>query len=222
VVALGLVLVAGQGSSTASADEARDRATSVNNLKQLALAVIVYADSHKGRMPAHAIYSKDGKPLLSWRVAILPYIEQQQLYQQFKLDEPWDSENNKKLLDQMPKIYAPLGVKTKDGHSTFYQVFHGKMAAFEGKEGMRFPASFTDGTSNTLLVVEAGEAVPWSKPADVDFDPAKPLPKLGGLFPKGFNTAFADGSVRFIKKGVDEKTLKALITRNGGEVVNIP
>ena len=77
----------------------------------------------------------------------------------------------------------------------------------------------TDGTSNTLMVAEAAEPVIWTKPDDLAFDPDKPLPKLGGHFPGGFNAAFMDGSVRFLHQTMSEKTLKALITRNGGEVV---
>jgi hypothetical protein len=101
---------------------------------------------------------------------------------------------------------------------TRYRVFLGNGAAFEpGKQLTR--KDFTDGLKNTLLVVEAGEAVPWPKPEELVYDPVKPLPKLGGTFPDGFYAAFADGTVRFIKNGTDEKLLRALITRNGGESV---
>ena len=81
------------------------RTMSMNNLKQLALAWHIYADPHMGAFPDN-IKSKDGKPLLSWRVAILPYTEQNELYQQFKLDEPWDSEHNKTLIAKMPAYFA--------------------------------------------------------------------------------------------------------------------
>ncbi len=109
-----------------SADDIRSR----NNLKQIALAMINFSDAN-GFMPPPAICGKDGKPLLSWRVAILPYIEQGNLYNQFKLDEPWDSPNNKPLLARMPKIYAPIRGKTKQPYSTFYQVFVGPGAPFQ-------------------------------------------------------------------------------------------
>jgi len=88
--------------------QAAARANSTNNLKQMGLAMHNYMDVNKS-FPAHAVYSKDGKPLLSWRVMILPYIEQDALYRQFKLDEPWDSDHNKKLMAQMPKIYGRRG-----------------------------------------------------------------------------------------------------------------
>ena len=102
---------------------------------------------------------------------------------------------------------------------TYYQVFVGKGAGWERQSnGTRF-ADITDGTSNTLMVAEAANAVPWTKPDDLEFDPEKPLPKLGGHFPGGFNVLFMDGSVRFIRSTIDQVTLKALITRNGGELV---
>jgi hypothetical protein len=198
--------------------------SSVNNLKQMAVAMHNYADT-MGNFPPAAITDKDGKPLLSWRVAILPYVEQNNLYQQFHLDEPWDSDHNKKLLENMPKIYV---VPTADGKEadekqtkTHYRVFHGKGAAFEGTTGIKF-ADITDGTSNTILIVEAEDAVPWTKPDELPFDPKKDPPKVGLKGAEKFNAAFADGAVHTMSKKIDKDTLKGLITRNGGENVTIP
>ena len=189
---------------------------SQNNLKQLGLAIHAYHDAN-GKFPAD-ITDKDGKPLLSWRVAILPFIEQQALYEQFHLDEPWDSPHNLELAKTLVPTYACPSSPTEPG-MTNYRVFVGDGAAFD----LAKPAGiqeFRDGTSNTLMVVEAGEAVPWTKPEDLPFDPEKPLPKLGGHFPGGFNAALMDGSVRFLKTTINPMVLKALITRNGGEVVS--
>src|SRR5262249_43022624 len=149
--------------------------------------------------PADAIYSKDGKALLSWRVAILPHLGYGDLYKQFKLDEPWDSEHNKKLIAKMPEVYAaPPGAKVAAAEP-LYQVFAGNGAIFEGRQGIKFTEAF-DGTSNTLLIVEASESVPWTKPADLPYDPQKPLPQLGGTYPDGkFNVILADGSPRILK-----------------------
>jgi uncharacterized protein (TIGR03067 family) len=193
------------------------RTRSANNLKQLALAMHNYHDAN-GALPARAVF-KNGKPLLSWRVAILPYIEEGQLYQQFKLDEPWDSDHNKKLLAKMPKIYEPVRGKTKEPHSTFYQVFTGPGTPFEGDKGLRLP-EFKDGTSNTALIAVAGEGVPWTKPADLTYDPQKDLPKLGGHFPDGFWIAVADGSVRWIRRDFDVPTFRLLITHSDGKPVD--
>src|SRR5439155_17093192 len=127
--------------------------------------------------PAAAICDKNGKALLSWRVAILPFIEQDNLYKQFKLDEPWDSENNKKLIANMPKIYAIPRVTNPDETVTHYRVFYGNGAFFDLSKGTTV-GSVTDGLSNTLMIVEANEAVTWTKPDDLAFDPNKPLPKM--------------------------------------------
>ncbi len=195
------------------------RAQAQNNLKQIGIALHNYHDTI-GSFPPQATYDKNGKPMLSWRVFILPYIEQDNLYKQFHLDEPWDSEHNKKLLAQMPKVYAsPADEKSVKDHLTHYQGFFGKGAFFEGKKGLRI-ADFTDGTSNTLMIVEASKAVPWSKPEDIPFDPAKELPKLGLPGAQGFQAGMCDGSVRFISHTIKPQTLKSLITRDGGEVID--
>ena len=185
-------------------------------LQELGAAFFDFESSHRA-LPGAAVLGKDGKPLLSWRVAILPQLKQAGLYRQFKLDEPWDSEHNKKLLPQMPKVYAPLrGPAPKEPHSTYYQVFTGPGAPFSLASGMgpRI-ADFSDGTSQTFLIVEAGEAVPWTKPADLVYDATKPLPKLG--FGDRAYLVLVDGSPHFIKKTVSEPIVRAAITHNGNE-----
>jgi RNA polymerase sigma factor (sigma-70 family) len=199
--------------------QAANRAKSANNMKQLALAMHNYHDTN-GRFPAAAIYSKDGKPVLSWRVALLPYLEQDNLFKQFRLDEPWDSEHNKKLLGIVPNVFAPPGIKTAKPFYTFYQVFAGKGTIFEGTEGAKI-ASITDGTSNTILIAEAGTPVPWTKPDDMPYADDKPLPKLGGIFGGNFHIAMADGSVRYVRKKINEKVLRLAITKDDGQVVDI-
>jgi hypothetical protein len=203
--------------ATAQILQSRDRQRGANNLKQIGLAIHNYHDVHR-HLPSD-IRGKDGKALLSWRVAILPFLEADQLYREFKLDEAWDSEHNKKLLASMPKVYAPTGVDTKEMHATFYQGFVGKGTIFEEKAKISL-ANIQDGTSNTLMVTEAAEAVPWSKPADMTYDPQQPLPKLGCLFGGDFHILWCDGSVSYVRKGFDEATLRLTITRNDGKPVN--
>ncbi len=170
-------------------------------------------------MPTNAIYDKNGKPLLSWRVAILPFIEQDNLYKQFHLDEPWDSDHNKKLSYAIPKIYLlPGDTKKHELPSTYYQAFVGPHAAFEGKTALRIPNSFPDGTSNTVWTAEAAEAVPWTKPDDIVYDPKK-MPKLGFHFGDRRNVGFVDGSVRALKKTIPESTWHLLIQRDDGQVI---
>jgi hypothetical protein len=214
-----LVLSAVAGSiADDKVETAAQRTRSVNNLKMIGLAMHMYHDKH-GEFPTAAICDANGKPLLSWRVALLPFLDEEKLYNEFKLNEPWDSEHNKKLLERMPKLLGPVRGKTDNPYDTFYRVFQGGGAIFDLKTAVSL-AKVTDGTSNTIMAVEAGEAVPWTKPDELVFDPSKPLPKLGGLFDVGFNALITDGSVRMISRKVSEKTLKALITRAGGEITD--
>jgi hypothetical protein len=201
--------------------EADHRLQNTSNLKELMLAMANYEGQH-GSFPPAAIYSKDGKPLLSWRVALLPYLGQEELYKQFKLDEPWDSPHNQKLLARMPAVFAHPQATPKKPHSTYYRVFVGKETIFTGSpKGVR-RADITDGTVTTLAIVEAAEAVPWTKPEELPFAADQPLPKMGGHFTDGFGAAFAEGSVYFLRTNVSEKTLRAWITRAGGEKVDPP
>src|SRR5262249_15303296 len=166
------------------------------------------------------------KPLLSWRVHLLPYLNEDGLYRQFKLDEPWDSANNRPLLAQMPAVYGTPDARKKAGEGkTFYRGFSHQGALFEKPRGtgqpvprLRLPASFPDGLSNTLAVVEAGEAVEWTKPEDLDWSPGRPRPALGGISPNlpYCNVLMMDGSVHQLRKDVPDQTLQWLITRNDG------
>jgi prepilin-type processing-associated H-X9-DG protein len=193
---------------------ASNRMKDANNLKQFALAMHNYNDTNN-QIPG-AICDKDGKPLLSWRVAILPYIEQDNLYKQFKLDEPWDSDHNKKLLDKMPRIFELPGRPVKAGH-THYRTFVGEKGSWKKyDDAVTIPASFPDGLSNTWMIAEAEEAVVWTKPDELLADGKTP-PKLGKFFSGGFNVAFWDGSVRYFPK-VPKGALK-YIDPSDGEVI---
>jgi hypothetical protein len=215
LVGSGAIAASALTPSLSKIQESAYRGKTQNNLKQIGLAMHNYHDVNNG-LPAAAIVDKKGKPLLSWRVAVLPYIEQDNLYKQFKLDEPWDSEHNKKLIPMMPKTYAiPAKVKVKPGH-TNYRVLVGNGAMFDPIQITGF-ANITDGLSNTWMVVESEESVEWTKPEDFDFDPAKALPKFGKFFRGGFNVLLGDGSVRYFK--AVPKFAKEWITRSGGEVV---
>jgi hypothetical protein len=205
--------------AVSSAREAARRAQCANNLKQIGLALLNYESANRGFPPAYST-DKNGKPLLSWRVAILPYLDQQPLYQQFHLDEPWDSENNKKLIPLMPPVYrCPSGPPLPG--KTSYLTVRGKDTIFPGEKGIRL-AEITDGTSMTILVVEAGDqlAVDWTKPDDFVPDPNNPTKGLLGHHLSGSNVVMADCSVHFISASIDPKVLRALFTRNGGERVD--
>jgi prepilin-type processing-associated H-X9-DG protein len=201
-----------------SASGAARRSQCVNNLKQIGLAMHNFHDQ-KGHFPTAAITDEDGKPLLSWRVAILPYIDQGALYSRFKLDEPWDSPHNQALLSMMPSVYKCPSDPGLDGtFTTTYQAIAGPGAMFDGNQKISI-AQVIDGTSVTLMVAESNIPVPWTKPDDLPHPPGTPWP-FGSKHPGGFNALFVDGSVRFLRSTIVPAALGALVTRAGQEVVN--
>jgi prepilin-type processing-associated H-X9-DG protein len=203
-----------------SAREAARRAQCVNNIKQIMLAMFNFENANNA-FPRD-ITDKKGKPLLSWRVSILRYLDQGVLFDKFKLDEPWDSPHNKELLKYMPLVYQCPSRANAEPYATTYRGFVGPGAFFETGRAIRLD-DITDGTSNTIAVVEAKDSVPWTKPDDLPFDPRanRSLYGAGSSHPGGFNCGFADGSVRFIKISINPTTLRALITRGGGEVIAV-
>ena len=217
-ISIGLLLPAVQ-----KVREAAARTASLNNLKEIGLAMHNYNAAHGSLPPAgtRGLGAPGPKPLLSWRVALLPYLGEDQLYKQFNQNEPWDGPTNKRLLGQIPKVYRLPGEPPTPDGLTNYQVFVGPRTMFE--EGQRVGiGQVPDGTSNTLLVVEAVAGVPWTKPEDLRFNPNGPLPALRDPFGRGANVLYADGSCRPLPSGTPEATIKALITRNGGEPVTPP
>jgi len=254
------------------------RQRSLKNLKIILKAMHNYHDAH-GKFPTD-ITDKTGKTLLSWRVELLPYLEQDHFATQFKRDEAWDSEHNLKLLAQMPDVFR-VGFEPKGATHTYYQRF-ASAAPFGNEPGtggdtgssdgggpgglggappprggaappgipgapglppgglgagsddpgagrlpggmpsaLRFPlrmAEITDGTSNTIGVIEAGPPVPWTKPADFVIEARKPLPKFVGPFANARNVGMLDGTALTLRMDLDEKVLKNLITWQDGMV----
>lgn len=198
---------------------AAQRARSTNNMRQISLAMHNYAQAN-GSFPPAYIADKNSKPLLSWRVLILPYLERDDLFKQFHLDEPWDSQHNKQLIAQMPTVYKSPNSKVSDQGKTNYLTVRGEDTIFPGKKAIGF-AEIRDGLSNTIMTVEASDAKAfvWTKPNDLEYDQQDPMKGLVGLWPDGFIAALADGSVRFIWSSIDPTALKGFFTRNGGEEV---
>jgi beta-lactamase regulating signal transducer with metallopeptidase domain len=203
--------------------EAARRNQSINNMRQLAIAMLNYAEKNR-QFPPSAVLGKDGKTKHSWRVAILPYLEQQELYNAYHFDEPWDSEHNRKLIDRMPVHFRDPHMQ-EDSTSSAYYMITGKGTFGDSEKGRRFK-EIVDGMSRTIMLVDAKRNFPWTKPEDIeiDEDPSKPLPELGGYLqePWKFVVALADGSVRAIAPTVDEKVLRAYFTVNGHENAEFP
>ena len=204
-----------------SARTSARRMVSMSNLKQLALSLHVYSDAHSV-FPASYNADGNGKPLLSWRVHVLPYLEQKDLYEQFHLDEPWDSEHNKKLIMKMPELFRSASSNAKPGMTNYLGVA-GKDGIFvnpkPGKAGGATMKQVADGLSNTIMLVEVNDdaAVIWTKPGDFTPDKDNPIKGLLGIRPSGFLAGFGDGSVQLIANTVDVDVVKAMFTKSGGE-----
>lgn len=197
--------------------EAARRTAAANNLRQLSLAALNYESTYQ-KFPANANYSDDGKPLLSWRVHLLPFLDYGNLYNQFKLDEPWDSPHNIKFLDQMPEVYrSPNSMHTN--RSTMLGI-SGKGTMFDGNKQASL-GKIADGTSNTIFFVEVndGAAVEWTKPGDYEMT-NNPRSGLMGVRPGGFNAAFVDGSIQFIGNDVTDQTIMLLMQIADGQPTN--
>jgi prepilin-type processing-associated H-X9-DG protein len=219
---IGCLLTLGLIHPTRSAREAARLSQCINNLKQIGFALHNYHEAN-GCLPPAAITDKNGRPLLSWRVALVLYLEPNPRYLSFHLDEPWDSPHNLSLLDPVPSVYACPSDSTLKPGMTSYQAVIGPDTAFTPDfKPVRFE-DFTDGLKDTLIIGESRRAVPWTKPEDLPFDTALPLNGLGSdhvYHNNGFNVLFADGSLRFLKSSNNPSVLRALLTRNGNEVIS--
>jgi hypothetical protein len=194
------------------------RLTATNNMKQFGLAMQSYADG-SGSLPNEAA----GRSRLSWRVQILPYLGNEgiRLYPQFRQDEPWDSPTNKALLSQMPRVFLdPRFQKESDRQQglTYFRGFVGKDSVLGHPSPLALPLIHS-GLARTILVVEAGDAVPWTKPEDPSFDADSPF---GGPERTAFLILYADAHVSLAPADTDRKIIRACISWNSEEVVTPP
>jgi len=227
VLACGGVLVALLLPAVQSAREAARRMQCMNNLKQIALALHNYHDTYNAMPPAYTV-DATGKKLHSWRTIILPYVEGSAAYGQIDLNEPWDSPRNQSVAGMMPACYRCPNDATNGPGSMYtnYVAVSGVGTILEGEKahGIR---DVLDGTSNTVMVVEAtGSGIHWMEPRDMDLNAfvaqyGGPSPGKGG-HPGGANVAMADGSVRFVPSTTPAQVRQAMATRAGGEVVQLP
>jgi hypothetical protein len=191
----------------------------MNKFKQILLAMHNYYDVYKMFPPRDEVRDKEGKTGLSWRVHILPFVEERRLYEEFHLDEPWDSPHNKALVERMPRVYRGGQTGVAPGQTTFLTPV-GEDTVFGGKKATKFH-NITDGTSNTavLVQVQADRAVPWTAPQDYVFDPDAPARGLhldaGGCY----LTGIADGSVRRFSKDIEAEKLLWIFQKGDGHPI---
>ncbi|NUQ61830.1 MAG: DUF1559 domain-containing protein [Pirellulales bacterium] len=198
-----------------------DTAVAALAFKQLALAWHNYHDTYRYFPTAAGLDAEGKKTRLSWRVHLLPFLEEPSLYNEFRLDEPWDSEHNKKLIARMPAIFRPANDKlAAEGKTRFVAPTGEKTIAPIRKKPIAI-SEVTDGTSNTIMLVETDDehAVVWTRPDDLELDLTRPLTGLAVHAPGGFLVAMCDGSVAFFRNSIERDRLAALFTRAGGEAV---
>ncbi|MFO0942295.1 MAG: DUF1559 domain-containing protein [Pirellulales bacterium] len=206
------------GSSTKAIASAQSRRRSANNLKQLGLAMLNYESAYKKLPAAIQIGPKDVPH--SWRVTVLPYLEQSKLYEKYQMAESWDSEANAEILKQMPEVFGDSATG-ETGYRVLISPVQKAGAVFSSEPAKSGPtfAGITDGTSNTICIVESVNTVPWTKPEGILFDPPGVPLQVSDINPKGFNVVLVDCSVRFVPPNISPEILNAIITKNGDEFV---
>jgi Ca-activated chloride channel family protein len=195
------------------------------NLRRLGLAFHEYHKAH-GHFPAPALVRNDGTPLLSWRVALLPHLGYQALYARFHLHEPWDSPHNRSLLAEMPlELACPAAAVPREGQTGYKVVIgpkigpNGVNTAFDASRGAKL-SEITDGTSNSVLVMETDALVPWTKPEDLRWQPGGSPPQLKSPHSGGTHVVLTDGQTRFFKSAMAPSILQSVLTINGAEVIS--
>lgn len=232
LVVAGIVVCGGMGlvalllPAVQSARGAARRMQCSNNIKQIALAMHNYHDTYKALPPAYTV-DADGNKLHSWRTLILPFLEQQALYSRIDLSTAWDSPQNRHISEMAIPQYCCPSDDGPNPAGTNYMAIVGPGTVFEGPNQIAF-RDVTDGLSNTVLIVEVvGSSTNWMEPKDLDLEAMKMVinggkGEMGSNHPGGVQVAFADGAVSFLADTIDLGTLKSLITRNDGNVVNVP
>jgi hypothetical protein len=170
-------------------------------------------ESRFHHLPRSANQIARNQPPHSWRVAILPLIGQTELYNQYKFDQPWDSPENLRLSKKMPEIYRSTDHRSQD--STLFQMLFSEGAFDSSIDPPRF-ADITDGSSNTIALIESSKETVWTKPEDV-------VP-LNGFIPLNESrlVGFADGHIQSLPQNLEPQQIRALVTRAGGEVITLP
>ena len=208
-----------------AAREAARRVQCQNNLKQISLALLNYESTY-GCFPPACITDDNGRPMHSWRVLILPYLEREDLYRQYDFDEPWDSPKNRMVSDAVISLYHCPSVPQTPGTETNYVMIVGpETVAFENSAvGM---TEIVDGLSNTIMLVETADSgIGWAEPRDLSADDLSMQINDGSgegirsYHPGGVNASFCDGSVHFLSDSLDREALRRMINRKDGMPVD--
>jgi len=220
IASLGLLAYGIVGSVRAARLAARQSSSNCR-LKQLGIALHNYHDQC-GTFPPAYFTDADGKPMHSWRVLLLPYFEEQglkDLYRQYRFEEPWNSPHNQQLADKTPRLYHSPCDTGHEGEASY-------LAVVGNETGWPAPQAVTikgigDGTVNTIALVEvANSGINWLNPRDLSLDES--LKNDDSQHATGAMHLFFDGSVHFLKRNIDRKVYRALLTANGQEVVTLP
>jgi hypothetical protein len=202
-----------------SGGEAARRARCMNNLKHLALATSNYGMTHGVLPPASTVDGK-GRPLHDWRTLTLPHNGADALYRTIDLAKPWDDPANARSGEGLPPVFnCPNSAEIRNSTSYLATLEPGG-CLIPGRS--RRLADVSDGTANTLLIIEVGNdrAVPWMATSDADESVLTGLASAKLHHAGGTHAAFADGAVRFLKARTPVPILRSLTTAAGGEVID--
>jgi prepilin-type processing-associated H-X9-DG protein len=199
-----------------------------NFIRQIGLALHNYQDTY-GCFPPAYIADEHGRPMHSWRVLILPYLDELPLYNEYRFDEPWNGPHNAKLADRFVRVFRcpqePSDIENPTRTMTSYVAVIGPQTAWPGTQSVKL-SDFADGRSNTILVAEvANSGIHWMEPRDLHVLQMNPAinPKAGqgisSAHDGGAHALLADGSVRFLKNDLPVTTVRALLTIRGGETI---
>lgn len=223
VTIVGVCLFPGIGGGPVS-----QRSQCKNNLKQIGMALYSYHEAY-GSFPPAYIADREGRPMHSWRVLLLPYLDQTPLYQEYRFDEPWNGPNNRLLASRIPSLFScPIETSAKGKQAatmTSYVAVIGDETVWPGNRSTKFQ-DMTDGTANTIAVVEVADSgIDWMEPRDLHLlQMAAAINSRSGQgissrHTGGVNSLFCDGSVHFLPDTLPIESLRALVTRGGGERV---
>ncbi len=212
--------------SVGSRPPPRGQSTCLNNLKQISLALMTY-DSQYGSLPPAYIADKNGRPMHSWRVLILPFLERKDLYEKYDFSEPWDGPHNSRLLEKCPILFRCPSASTENPSATNYVAVVGDSTVWPGNRCVRFE-DIKDGAANTIMLVEVADSdINWMEPRDLSFGQAAVgmnVDKRHGISSNHSGiacVAYADGHIMYLPDNISPTLLRAFLTIAGGERVEV-